>query len=119
MANQGSAWRLRAHDLFRSPYPARTTAEAGFLEIEFQDEGKVRMRRRRAAGPPAQHVGALIDGGARKAGMPCSGVLRLLGRQLELVGHWAEFGKRTGFHLPHRPAAMHLHRGFGDAAGKC
>ena len=25
------------------------------------------------------------------------------------------FEKRTGLHLPHRPAAVHLHRGFGDA----
>ena len=55
MANQGSASRLRAHDLFRSLYPVRTTAEAGFLEIEFKDEGGVRMRRRRAVGRPAQH----------------------------------------------------------------
>src|SRR5262249_53185922 len=44
-----------------------------------------------------------------------SGGERLVGDQLELVGHSAELGKRTGFHLLHRPAAMHLYRGFGDA----
>ena len=59
--------------------------------------------------------GTLIEGGARKAGLPGSGVLRLLRRQLELVDHSAELGKRTGVHLPHRPAAVDLHRGFGDA----
>jgi len=59
--------------------------------------------------------GALIEGGARKAGMPGSGVLRLHRHKLELVGHSAELGKRTGVHLPHRPAAVDLHRGFGDA----
>jgi hypothetical protein len=32
-----------------------------------------------------------------------------------LIGHSAEFEKRTGVHFRHRPAAMHLHRGFGDA----
>jgi hypothetical protein len=36
--------------------------------------------------------------------------------KLEPVGHPAEFGKRAGLHFLHRPAAMHLHRGFGDAA---
>jgi hypothetical protein len=44
-----------------------------------------------------------------------SGMLRLFRRQLELVGHAAEFGQRTGIHFPHRSTAMHLHRGFGDA----
>ena len=46
------------------------------------------------------------------------GSLRALWRarhQLELVSHPAEFGKRTGLHLLHRPAATHLHRSFGDA----
>ena len=43
------------------------------------------------------------------------GALRLVRHQLELVDHSAELGKRTGLHLLHRPAAMHLHRGFGDA----
>src|SRR5262245_63932553 len=53
------------------------------------------------------------NGASRKA--YSSGTLRLVRNQLELVGHTAELGKRTGFHLLHRPAAMHLHRGFGDA----
>jgi hypothetical protein len=44
-----------------------------------------------------------------------SGVLRLLRHELELVDHSAEFGKRTGVHLPHRPAAVDLHRGFDNA----
>src|SRR5207244_6277462 len=44
-----------------------------------------------------------------------SRALRLIWHQLELVGHPAELGKRTGLHLLHRPAAMHLHRRFGDA----
>jgi hypothetical protein len=44
-----------------------------------------------------------------------SRALRLVRHQLELVGHSAELGKRTGLRLLHRPAAMHLHRGFGDA----
>jgi hypothetical protein len=39
--------------------------------------------------------GALIEGRARKAHVPDSGVLRLLRRQLELVGHSAELGKRV------------------------
>jgi hypothetical protein len=61
--------------------------------------------------PPAQHaLGALIEGGARKAGMPGSGVLRLLRHKLELVGHSAELGERTGVHFPHRPAAVDLNR---------
>src|SRR5271167_3719130 len=63
----------------------------------------------------AARAGALFEGGARKAGMPGSGVLRLLGHELELVDHSAELGKRTGVHLPHRPATVDLHRGFGDA----
>jgi hypothetical protein len=41
--------------------------------------------------------------------MPGLRVLRLFGRQLELVGHSAELGKRTSVHLPHRPAAVDLH----------
>jgi hypothetical protein len=41
--------------------------------------------------------------------------LRRVGHQLELVSHSAEIAKRTGLHFLHRPAAMHLHRGFGDA----
>ena len=42
-------------------------------------------------------------------------MLRLLGHELELVGHSAKLGKRTGVHFSHRPAAVNLHRGFGDA----
>src|SRR3954470_9179333 len=41
--------------------------------------------------------------------------LRRVRYKLELVSHPAKFWKRTGLHLLHRPAAMHLHRGFGDA----
>src|SRR5262249_61054613 len=41
--------------------------------------------------------------------------LRVVGQQLELVDHSAELWKRAGLHFLHRPAAMHLHRGFGDA----
>jgi hypothetical protein len=41
--------------------------------------------------------------------------LRLVWHQLEFVGHSAKLGKRTGLHLLHRPAAVHLHRIFGDA----
>src|SRR6516165_5302158 len=40
---------------------------------------------------------------------------RLVRHEVELVGHSPEFWKRTGLHFLHRPAAMHLHRGFGDA----
>src|SRR5215475_6092850 len=52
---------------------------------------------------------------ATRRGAGGSGALRLLRHQLELVGHSAELGKRAGLHLLHGPAAMHLHRGFGDA----
>jgi hypothetical protein len=41
--------------------------------------------------------------------------LRLVGHQLELVGHSAELWKRTGLHLPHCAAAINLHRRFGNA----
>src|SRR5260370_4253306 len=71
-----------------------------------------------ANGPPARRRstrGRAYRGRRKKAGMPGSGVLRLLRHKLELVGHSAELGKRTGVHLPHRPAAVDLHRGFGDA----
>ena len=44
-----------------------------------------------------------------------SGALRLLRYEVELVGHSSELGKRTGVHLLHRPAAMHLHGRFGNA----
>ena len=45
-----------------------------------------------------------------------SDAMRCVGYQPKLISHSAEFRKRTGPHLLHRPAAMHLHRGFGDAA---
>ena len=44
-----------------------------------------------------------------------SRVLWVLSYQLELIRHSAELGKRTGLHLSHQTAAMHLHRGFGNA----
>ena len=43
------------------------------------------------------------------------GALRLLRYQFEMFGHSAELGKRTDVHLPHRLAAVDLHRSFGDA----
>src|SRR5262245_51515377 len=52
---------------------------------------------------------------SRRAKACSSGALRLVRHQLKLVGHSAELRKRTGPHLLHGPAAMHLHRGFGDA----
>src|SRR5215471_7732680 len=52
---------------------------------------------------------------ARRANRNSSGALWLVRYELELVGHSAELGKRTGLHLLHRPAAVHLHGGFGDA----
>jgi hypothetical protein len=42
-------------------------------------------------------------------------MLRLLGYQFELVRHSAQLGKRTGLHLVHQTAAMHLHGGLGNA----
>ena len=36
-------------------------------------------------------------------------------RQLEPIHHSAEFCDRCGLDLPHHVAAVHLHRGFGDA----
>ena len=44
-----------------------------------------------------------------------SGALWLLGYKFELVDHSAELWKRTCLHLVHRPAAVDLHRSFGDA----
>src|ERR1700722_3480896 len=44
-----------------------------------------------------------------------SEVLWLLGYQLEPVRHSAELRERTCVHLPHRPAAVDLHGGLGDA----
>src|SRR4029453_7117865 len=43
------------------------------------------------------------------------GALGLFWSHLKHIGHSAEFGKRTGLHLPHQVGAMHFHRGFGDA----
>jgi hypothetical protein len=42
-------------------------------------------------------------------------VLRLLGYQLQLFRHSAERDKRMDLHFSHQAAAVHLHRGFGDA----
>src|SRR4029453_5404343 len=42
------------------------------------------------------------------------GALGLFWSHLKHIGHSAEFGKRTGLHLPHQVGAMHFHRGFGD-----
>jgi hypothetical protein len=41
-------------------------------------------------------------------------LLWLLGYEFEFIGHSAKLWERTGVHLPHRPAAVDLHRGFGD-----
>src|SRR5271168_2404193 len=48
----------------------------------------------------------------RDAGL---GALWLLRHELESIDHSAELGKRTGVHLPHRPAAVDFHRGFRNA----
>ena len=42
------------------------------------------------------------------------GVLRFLGRQVELCHHLAKLEKRTSIHFPHRLAAVDLHRTLGD-----
>src|SRR4051794_13055911 len=44
---------------------------------------------------------------AHRAKTHTSGALRRVKHELELVGHPAEFWKRTGLHLLHSPAAMH------------
>src|SRR3954447_9392561 len=44
-----------------------------------------------------------------------AGALRLHGYQFELVRHSAQLGKRTGIHLVHQTASMHLHGGLGNA----
>jgi hypothetical protein len=44
-----------------------------------------------------------------------SGVLWVRSYQLELVGQSTKLGKRMDVQLPHRPAAMDLHRGISDA----
>jgi hypothetical protein len=43
------------------------------------------------------------------------GALRVVGYKLELIGHSTELRKRMGIHLPHRLAAVNLHRSFGDS----
>jgi len=50
--------------------------------------------------------------GRQHAGL---GGLRLLGYEVELGRHPAELRERPSIHLPHRVAAMDLHRSFGDA----
>src|ERR1700716_486608 len=44
-----------------------------------------------------------------------SAVVLLLGYQLQLLRHSAERDNRGSPHLFHQTAAVHLHRGFGDA----
>jgi hypothetical protein len=68
-----------------------------------------------AAGPLVRHTSLRIARDVEEDWYVGSGVLLLLGHQFELVGHSAEFGKRTRLHLFHRPAAVDLHRTFGDA----
>ena len=57
-------------------------------------------------------IDRVIDG--RGDGPVNLGILRLLRYQAELGCHSAELWKRTGVHLPHRVAAVDLHRGFAD-----
>src|SRR6267154_4991534 len=53
---------------------------------------------------------------SRKEGRSAgSGSLRLLGYQLEAIGQSAELRERAHVHLSHRPAAVDLHGGLGDA----
>src|ERR1700733_13087136 len=74
---------------------------------------RLKGRQSRAAGPSAQR--AVSRTRRKKIDTSDSGVLRLLGCQFELVRHSAQLGKRTGLHLVHQTAAMHLHGGFGNA----
>src|SRR5580692_5477631 len=74
---------------------------------------RLKGRYSRAAGPSAQR--AVSRTRRKKIDTSGSGVLRLLGCQFELVRHSAQLGKRTGLHLVHQTAAMHLHGGFGNA----
>src|SRR5260221_537871 len=101
------------------------------------DLGPVAARARRR-GPALRHLDGAADlgrwralsGGARPlirtAGQPRgmarkldgwtgSGLLRLLGYQLEAIGQSAELRERAQVHLAHRPAAVDLHGGLGDA----
>src|ERR1700722_20016228 len=55
------------------------------------------------------------DGESAPASRTGSGVLLLLGYELELIRHPAERRQRTGLHLVHQTAAMHFHSRFGDA----
>src|SRR5580692_804509 len=52
---------------------------------------------------------------AKSGGMSNSEVPWIVREQLELVGHPAELGKRTGLHLSHRPAAMNFYRSLGNS----
>src|SRR5258707_929532 len=52
---------------------------------------------------------------AQGGSMAGSGVLRIPRYQLEPVGYSAELRERAHVHLPHRPAAVDLHGGLGDA----
>jgi len=90
------------------PASSGTVAKAGLLDIVLQEEGVARMRHRSATLPPAQHAERLDRGRRSKGWLPGSGVLRLLRRQLEPVGH-------SAVHLPHRSPVVDLHRGFGNA----
>src|SRR3984957_8231509 len=55
------------------------------------------------------------DGESAPASRTGSGVLLLLGYELELIRHPAERRQRTGLHLVHQTTAMHLHSRLGDA----
>src|SRR6516165_7642162 len=68
---------------------------------------QVQSYRHLAADPPAR----IARRTKRKTQERCGSSAK----QLELVDYLAELWKRAGFHLLHRPAAMHLHRRFGDA----
>src|ERR1700722_3481952 len=55
------------------------------------------------------------DGETAPTSRTGSGVLLLLGYQLELIRHPAERRQRTGLHLVHQTTAMHFHSRLGDA----
>src|SRR4051794_40870999 len=105
-----------------------TAARSSFaLALSAQPDPRAGSCKKRSAAqrPPAFSLGllwrlrdCLTYPAARIAQRAKTHTLRALRRvryQLELVSHPAEFRKRTGPHLLHRPAAMHLHGGFGDA----
>src|SRR5215472_9552945 len=77
---------------------------------------KLRNVPTRAWQPPWKALARAADRARRKED-GCAGLRapRLLSYELELVRHMAELRKRTDVHLPHRPAAVDLHRGLGDA----